>query len=326
MDIKKITTDPNKKIEPENAIWSNFVCKATILGEEIANLESNINQISDHQKTPFFNFSDSLKGIDRVICLPFSLTLKHKINLEARVNLISLLRNHEKTTPQHEFSTRDEWVAEIKRKAYSDLDKQPFRDIDNILTDLANDMLVISEPSSSDITALELRFQATVSLWSCLETLIKDHLINNINTNPLLAIKINSDEKLRKEIGLDKIDFSHLIENNFNLQNKIGTIIFSNQNSGKIGNLKSILKSIYPNEIFPETLDKGIIFQLHLRRNLIVHYRGTIDQEFQNRSNSNLNIGDKINITPGELISGFRAVTKFGNEILEAFLKSTLKD
>lgn len=57
-----------------------------------------------------------------------------------------------------------------------------------------------------------------------------------------------------------------------------------------------------------------------------MHYRGTIDQEFQNRSNSNLNIGDKINITPGELISGFRAVTKFGNEILEAFLKSTLKD
>lgn len=128
MDIKKITTDPNKKIEPENAIWSNFVCKATILGEEIANLESNINQISDHQKTPFFNFSDSLKGIDRVICLPFSLTLKHKINLEA-----------------------------------------------------------------------------TVSLWSCLETLIKDHLINNINTNPLLAIKINNDEKLKKRLDLIKL-------------------------------------------------------------------------------------------------------------------------
>jgi hypothetical protein len=186
-------------------------------------------------------------------------------------------------------------------------------------------MLTISEPSSSEVTALELRYQATVSLWSCLETLIKDHLINQINTNPLFSIKINCDEKLRKEIGLDKIDFSHLIENNFNLQNKIGDIIFSNQNSGKIGNLKSVLKTIYQGEIFPDKLDKGIIFQLHLRRNQIVHYRGKIDQEFQNRSNSDLKIGDKINITPGELISGFRAVTKFGNTILEAFLKSTLK-
>lgn len=326
MDTKeKIIINPNNNIKPENEIWSKFVCKSTILGNEVAQLESNINKIADHQRLPFFNFSDSLKGIDRVICLPFSLTLKHKINIQTRVNLISLLRHHENTTPQHKFSTRDEWVNEIKRKAYSDLDKQPLRDIDDLLTDLANDMLSISEPSSIDIAALELRYQATVSLWSCLETLIKDHLITYLNANPLIAIKINGDEKLRKEIGLDKIDFNYLIENNFNLQDKIGTIIFSNQNSGKTGNLKLILKNIYQDENFPNMLDKGIIFQLFLRRNLIVHYRGTIDQEFKNRSNSNFKIGNKINITPAELISGFRAVTKFGNDILEAFLKSTNK-
>lgn len=311
------STKQIKKLEPENEIWTKFVCKHTILRDEITNLESNFHLIDEHQKTPFLNFSDSLKAIDRIICLPFVLAFKHKFNLSTR----SLLKHYEKITPQSDFLNRDAWIAEIKCKAYEDFNKQAFGDDDNFLKDLANDMLTISEPEYINLAALELRYQSTVSLWSCLETLIKDHLIYALNNNPLHVIKIANEEKLRKEIGFDKVDFTYLMENKFNLQNKVGDFIFSNQNSGKIGNLKLILKNLYGNEISLTNLDSGIIFELNLRRNLIVHSRGLIDCSFKSKSNTKLNIGDRINITPGELVSGFRAVTNFGAELVHAFLK-----
>ena len=316
---------PSSEIDPEKLIWSRFVCKHSI-GESIFDhMSITIKNLDSKLQEPFSVFIEKLKGIDRIICLPFSLTLKNKIETARNLELLRAIKKHEGETPQHLFKTRDQWVQSIKGKAIADLKKINFKlKADDLLKDTADELLSISEPDNIDIAAQELRFQSIVSLWSCLETLIKDHLASAINANPNWAKRLNEHEKLKKEIGLDRIDFTHLIDADFKLENNIGKLIFINYNAGKIGNLKLIFEQIYKGLDFYKKLDSGILFHLQLQRNLIVHQNGVIDIEFKKRSGTSLGIGETINISPGKIINSFNSVAAFGLEMMDAIVDNKM--
>lgn len=311
----------SSEIEPEKLIWSRFVCKQSI-GESIFDdVGITIKNLDSRLREPFLVFIETLKGIDRIICLPFALIAKNKFETARKLEFFRVLKKHENETPQHLFNTRDQWVEAIKERTHTDLKNIDFNlKTDDLLKEIANELLSISEPENIDIAAQELRFQATVSLWSCLETLIKDHLVSAINVNPNLAKRLNEHEKLKKEIGLDRIDFTHLIDADFKLENNIGKLIFINHNAAKIGNLKLIFEQIYQGLDFYKKLDSGILFHLQLQRNLIVHHHGVIDGEFKKRSGTSLGIGETINISPGKVINAFNSVAAFGLEMMGAIV------
>jgi hypothetical protein len=313
------------KIEPEKLIWSRFVCKQSI-GESIFDdLDITVKNLDSRLREPFLVFIETLKGIDRIICLPFALIAKNKFETARKLEFFRLLKKHEDETPQHLFSTRDQWVQSIKERAITDLKNIDFNLMtDDLLKEIANELLSISEPENIDVTAQELRFQVIVSLWSCLETLLKDHLVSKINVYPTLAIRLNEHEKLRKEIGLDRIDFSHLIDADFKLEGSIGKLIFINQNAFKMGNLKLIFEQIYQSLDFYKKLDSGILFHLQLQRNLIVHHHGIVDSEFKKRTGISLNIGEQINITPGNIINVFNSVAAFVLEMMDAIVDNKI--
>ena len=306
-------------IDPEKLIWSRFVCKQSIGELFFDDLDITVKNLDSRLREPFLVFIETLKGIDRIICLPFALIAKNKFETARKLEFFRVLKKHEDETPQHLFSTRDQWVQSIKERAITDLKNIDFNLMtDDLLKEIANELLSISEPENIDVTAQELRFQVIVSLWSCLETLLKDHLVSKINVRPTLAKRLNEHEKLRKEIGLDRIDFAHLIDADFKLENNIGKLIFINHNAMKIGNLKLIFEQIYQNLEFHKKLDNGILFDLQLQRNLIVHHHGIVDSEFKKRTGSSLNIGESINITPGKIINAFNSVAAFGLEMMNA--------
>lgn len=316
---------PSSEIDPEKMIWTRFVCKHSI-GESIFDSMSiTIKNLDSKLQEPFSVFIEKLKGIDRIICLPFSLTLKNKFEAARNLELFRAIKKHESETPQHLFNTRDQWVQSVKGKAIADLKNINSKlKTDDLLKDIADELLSISEPDNIDIAAQELRFQSIVSLWSCLETLMKDHLVSAINANPNLAKRLNEHEKLKKEIGLDRIDFTHLIDAGFKLENNIGKLIFINYNAAKIGNLKLIFEQIYQGLDFYKKLDAGILFHLQLQRNLIVHHHGVIDGEFKKRSGTSLGIGETINISPGKIINAFNSVAAFGLEMMGAIVDNKI--
>jgi hypothetical protein len=315
----------SSEIEPEKLIWSRFVCKQSIGDSIFDDMGIAVKNLDIRLREPFLVFIEKLKGIDRIICLPFALITKNKFETVRKLEFFRVLKKHENETPQHLFNTRDEWVQAIKERTKTDLNNIDFKlKTDDLLKEIANELLLISEPENIDIAAQELRFQATVSLWSCLETLIKDHLVSAINVNPNLAKRLNEHEKLRKEIGLDRIDFSHMIDVDFKLEESIGKLVFVNHNAVKIGNLKLIFEQIYQDLDFHKKLDSGILFHLQLQRNLIVHHHGVIDSEFKKRTGASLDIGETINITPGKIINAFNSVAAFGLEMMAAIIDNKM--
>ena len=129
---------------------------------------------------------------------------------------------------------------------------------------------------------------------------------------------IDADEKLKKEIGLDRIDSGSLLEYGFNLKQSMGTLIFRNPASGKLGNLRSLLGLIYQQDDLSTRLKSGPLYELNLKRNLIVHHSGVCDVEYHLRSASTIPVGLQIDVTPGELVKLYRLLSEYAGDLLAA--------
>jgi hypothetical protein len=321
LDIQNATDTP----KPENLIWSRFLCLRAMDEGCLSNLVELTIQINPQLQNPFQVFIEAMRGINKIACLPFNLTIREKVEALRNRKFNTLIRKYENLVPQHDFETRDGWVSKIKERVLSEINetnKQVFeKEIEVILSETADALLSIAEPEIIDTASRELRYQTAVSLWSCLETLIKDHIIDLINLKPCIMEKICDQKSLKTDLGLKKIDLAVLIENNFDLRDKMGAIIFSNSNAAKIGNLKRILYLIYPTSKLSSVLSDVYLYELNLQRNLIVHHRGVCDLEYIKRSSSQLEIGQKIDVTPGLIIKLYEEISRFATSLADEAIK-----
>jgi phage pi2 protein 07 len=188
-------------------------------------------------------------------------------------------------------------------------------ELEKVLREVSSEVLNFYDPHTTETVARDIRYQSTVSMWSCLEVLLRNYINANFNKNPHLIELILKNQKLKKEIGLDKIEISNLIEYNFDLRNNIGDLIFKHQNSKKIGNIQSLIELMNPNLKAVSRLNNGRLKNLNLKRNLITHHRGMCDSEYKEKSNTTIEVGQLIDVTPGSLVNFYREVSQFALDL-----------
>ncbi len=319
-NFESISNEEIKNEDPENRVWTRFVCLSSMDNSQLHDLASEVREQAEEVRSPFEVFISGLKSVNHIVCLPFSLTASKKFEVARQAQFLRLIHHHELQTPQQNYKCRDDWVAEIKRRTQHDMkaDKYDakFEDrIEELTHAVSNEILNFPDV---DTVSRGLRYQAAVSLWSCVETLLKDHLKSMFNKNPNLVKLIDEDEKLKKEIGLDRIDSGSLLEYGFDLKQSMGTLIFRNPASGKLGNLRSLLGLIYQQDDLSTRLKSGPLYELNLKRNLIVHNSGVCDVEYHLRSASNVPVGLQIDVTPGELVKLYQTLSEYAGDLLAA--------
>jgi len=319
-NFESISNEEIKNKDPENLVWTRFVCLSSMDNSQLDDLASEVRTQAEDIRSPFEVFISGLKGVNHIVCLPFSLTIRKKLEIVRQAQFLRLIHHHELQTPQQDYKCRDDWVAEIKRRTRHDLKADnydaEFKDrIEELTREVSSEILNFPDV---DTVSRELRYQAAVSLWSCVETLLKDHLKSMFNKNPNLLSLIDADEKLKKEVGLDRIDSGLLLEYGFDLKQSMGTLIFRNLASGKLGNLRSLLGLIYQQDDLSTRLKSGPLYELNLKRNLIVHHNGVCDVEYNLRSASTVPVGLQIDVTPGELVKLYQTLSEYAVDLLAA--------
>jgi len=161
--------------------------------------------------------------------------------------------------------------------------------------------------------ASSLLYQGAILLWSAFEALSKDLFIVHINKNPHKIKDLIENNSTNKRLSFNKITPETLIEYDFDLTNKMGELVAENQDFSDLETIKQTYDVMFPESHSNRTIlkekDTWILSQ---KRHLIVHRRGIIDKKYLDKTGEPLNTGEKLVITPKELISYFELIFDCG--------------
>lgn len=311
------------KKEPENLIWEQFVCSREITSENLLKIEHAISTIPKDFAMPFNSFVLAMRGISDAVCLPFTFSMRQSFQLHERVNHLNLIYKHEKAGPLPN-ETREETIDRISMLASKELSEMRKDWINNkkltdrILKEISDNLLFNIDGKSNDEGAKEIRYQALVSIWSALEVLLKDELILIFNKYPTLTKQLIDHEQAKKHFFIPKLDLDVLESYCFDLNGKMGDLIFKSRDVSDLVALKYATKALFGNSGIYNILNDEDIRLLNLQRHLIVHKRGICDEKYSSSSNDRTILGENIKVSPASLIKYFQKVSNAGLLMLNA--------
>lgn len=169
--------------------------------------------------------------------------------------------------------------------------------------------------------AKELRYQTTVAIWSAIEVLLKDQLIEIINWKPELAKRLSTDEIAKKRFELPKLTLDDLEERSFNFQNCMGDLLVRQRDASDLLTLKAAVGAIWGKDCLFRALESSDIRLLNAQRHLIVHRRGIADEKYLSQTGEQGLIGEPIAIPPSSIVNFYTAAANLGRVACEAFLE-----
>ena len=137
---------------------------------------------------------------------------------------------------------------------------------------------------------------ATTAGWTAFEYLSTDLWVEVLNTRPKIAQHTFSsvtDEKSAEGLTSKNIPVRILSKYNFNLQQCMGTLLKPKFDfTGVDGIHKAYVAAFEKDAALHNIFQSTDLKLLEAVRHLNVHRSGIVDEEFKNRSNLNVNIGD----------------------------------
>lgn len=141
----------------------------------------------------------------------------------------------------------------------------------------------------------ELLVQAVIGIWSVFESFSRDIIILSVNHNPKLASSILSAPELKDYFGKQQINVEVLQGHNFDLSRSMGSILFENRRLDSFTHIKHLMKSIFNSSDLQARLGPEL-WLINQRRNLFVHKRGIVDQDYAEKTNDQLELGDNLRV------------------------------
>ena len=155
----------------------------------------------------------------------------------------------------------------------------------------------------------ELLRQALVLLWSTEEVFVKNFIALLINHKPYLIDRMLLSDKAKRRIARS-IPMQVLEQYGFNVSEHLGDILCFQHGNHGIYFSKSILEAVWPfNKNLHSALDNPTLWQLHDKRNQIVHGQGLDDG------------ASRITVAPDEFQSYLDAILAIAVEIMKALLE-----
>jgi hypothetical protein len=167
--------------------------------------------------------------------------------------------------------------------------------------------------------ANELILQGVVLCWGAFEVLARDTFSTYLNVNPGRTLALLDDHVAKRRFDLSKVSLETLAAHNFDLSARMGTLLAEQQDLSDVYSVKAVFQALFPGDgELRDSLNDPDIRLLSLRRNLIVHRRGIIDEKFAASVSCNQELGQRLNVTPRDLEAHIQSTISTATHILDA--------
>lgn len=257
-------------------------------------------------------FFDSLHGVIRTLSIPFHYTSSHVHSLHWQRFLMAErirargIENEEEREPA---------ALKIAKERFAEYLQGEGREVvvDNVLARLKE---LHDEPESL-AAARELTRQGVVLVWSAVEVLARDSFVFLLNRRPILAEQLLAEQANRKRFSVDRIDWQTLAAYGYDLSENLGTFLISKADLTSVQAIRDAYGALFPTatELGRKLKDRRL-WDLCQKRNLLVHRRGIVDQQYLANTEDTLPLGADLWISPSEVEDLLEAGLHIGTEII----------
>lgn len=155
--------------------------------------------------------------------------------------------------------------------------------------------------------AAELMIQTLVSTWAVFESFARSFIVAWINADPRRAKPVLASSDLRNYFGKQVVDIEVIGDHGFDLTGSMGSILFRGKHLDNLTVVRSTMEALFNDPDVRMALGSDV-WMLNQRRHLFVHKRGSVDEEYLQRTGDDVPIGQRLSITSDEVERYFRAV------------------
>lgn len=272
-----------------------------------------IARLPDDLRVVASSFSTNLDGVVKTLSIPYQYTNSHVLSLHwQRIHMAELIRargieNEAEREPAARKRAQEQMQLHLTGAGH-----------DRIVDDILDRLLSLTEEPDSLAAAQELTRQGAVLTWSAFEVLARDLFVFLLNRKPALSNQLLATSSNRKRFSADRIDWSVLASYNFDLSARLGSYLISKADLTNMAAIREIYGALFPDAgNLQKALSEQRLWMLHQKRNLIVHKRGVVDQQYMASTGDNRSIGSTLTVTPKEVEDLIDAVIAAGTELIE---------
>lgn len=145
----------------------------------------------------------------------------------------------------------------------------------------------------------ELLRQCSVLLWGSFEVCAKDSVAALLNARPSLTILLQNDPRTKRVIDAKSIGLQVLEEYGFDLSSRMGEWYTRSAPTWTLQTVRDTFSVLCPDsKALHEALGSEDLWILGMRRHLIVHSAGTVDEQYKRLTGDALPIGSKVEVQP----------------------------
>lgn len=299
------STDIARIVRSVFLVPNDFSDTAKQLSDLAPKLPEGLRQIS-------LALFDSLHGVIRTLSIPFNYTYSQVHSLHWQRFLMAERIRARGTENENE---REPTALKIAKDKFAEYLQGEGREIvaDNVLQRLNS----LKEEPESLAAARELTRQGVVLIWSAVEVLARDASVYLLNRNPALAEQLLADPANRKRFASDRVDWQTLASYGYNLSQNLGTFLISKADLKNVSAIRDAYGALFPlaTELGKSLADRRL-WDLCQKRNLIVHRRGIVDEQYLTSTGDSLSIGAVLWTSPDEVEELLGVALQFGTEVV----------
>lgn len=257
-------------------------------------------------------FFDSLHGVIRTLSIPFQYTYSQVYSLHWQRFLMAErirargIENEEEREPA---------ALKIAKERFAEYLQGEGREV--VVDDVLARLKELQDEPESLAAARELTRQGVVLVWSAVEVLARDSFVFLLNRRPILAEQLLAEQANRKRFSVDRIDWQTLAAYGYDLSENLGTFLISKADLASVPAIRDAYGALFPTatELGRKLADRRL-WDLCQKRNLIVHRRGIVDQQYLANTGDTLSLGADLWIRPSEVEDLLEAGLHIGTEII----------
>jgi hypothetical protein len=276
-------------------------------------------RLSDTYKPIALAFQDNLLSVLRTLSIPFQYTFAQVQSLHHQRFLmaerIRALNFEDERDTENDRELRERQASDAahgKLKAFAEGDGRSIMPRE-VLERLAS---VKADPES--LTAgRELTRQGVVLVWGAFEVLARDVFVEFLNRQPARVETLLSNPSNRKRFGIEKLDWGTLSNFGFDLSKNVGNVLAERTDLDDVPTIKDAFGALFPtaSELATKLANRQL-WVLFQRRNLIVHRRGIVDRQYNEKTGESLPLGSQLWPTPADVEAYLDASVQAGAAIL----------
>lgn len=294
-----------KKVLSVFLVPNDFASMAKPLQEMLIAFPNELCSIAE-------SFIENLHGVNRTLSIPYQYTLAHVSNLHRqRIHAAERIR----ALAIENESERDSVAFAKAKEKFESFSQGEGRQ--KLVEDVLSQLLQLRHDPGSLSAARELTRQGIVLSWSAIEVLSRDAFVYLLNSKPNYTEILFADSNNRKRFSSERIEWQALAAYGYDLSENMGRYLISKADMKSASAIRDVYSALFPAAIELQTaLGDRRLWNLNQKRNLIVHKRGVVDQQFIDATGEIIAVGETLAVEPDEVEATLEIILEIGTQII----------